>query len=577
MTQKIIRRPVQHSSSNLHPIIYRVLTARGISINDLDYSLKNLLPYNDLKNIDLAVQLLYETMVLGQRILIIADYDADGATSCALTIKALTAMGATNIDFLVPNREKHGYGLSAEIVALAYNEQPQLLVTVDNGIVSFLGVEAARRSGMKILITDHHVAAATLPDAHAIINPNQAEDKFASKYLAGVGVIFYVMLALRQFLRQQGWFAKLGLTEPNLAYLLDLVALGTVADMVPLDRNNRILVEQGLRCMRANKASIGIKALINNSGCVAEKLTTTDLGFRLAPRLNAAGRMDDMRYGILCLLCEDELAADQYAQNLNYFNEERRYVETEMQAEAEAKLAELTELTKQDLPLGLCLLEPHWHQGVIGLLANKIKEKFNRPVVVLTHALNDSLRGSARSVPGVHIKDVLERIAAQHPNLLTKFGGHAMAAGLTLPRANYAIFRHAFEQQIQNCITENDLDDKIYTDGELTSQDFNLELAQQLRYIVPWGQGCPEPLFDGIFNVLEYKILKQKHLKMLVSPATDNSIVLNAIYFNAIKSEQELAFFQPAIQSHLVYHLRVNEFQQQISLQLLITNMQAVT
>ncbi len=567
--KRIIRHTyaTQHQLPNdLHPVIQRVLTARHIQhADDLDYSLKNLLSYHNLHGIQQAVQLLYEALYYQHKILIVADYDADGATSCALAIKSLQAMGAKNVSFLVPNREVHGYGLSPEIIELARPQKPDLLITVDNGIVSFRGVEAAQQAGMKVLITDHHVPATHLPNADAIVNPNQVNDNFASKHLAGVGVIFYVMSALRSFLRQHHWFSYHQIAEFNLASTLDLVALGTVADVVALDNNNRILVEQGLRRIRADQCSAGIRALVNASGCEQSQITTGDLGFRLAPRLNAAGRMDDMRYGINCLLCEDDKTAKQYAENLGYFNEERRYVESEMEQEAAVKL---TELSQQDLPYGLCLLEQHWHQGVIGLLASRIKDKFNRPTIVFTNGINEELRGSARSVRGVHIKNVLENIASQYPDMLTKFGGHAMAAGLTIPRQHYTQFTQAFDTEVRRLLKAEDLLGEIYSDGELQAQDFSLTLAEQLRYIVPWGQGCVEPLFDGEFYVQERLLLKEKHLKMTVTPTSDTDLELEAIAFNIHK--MDYLDWENVKKLHLVYKLDLRVFRGKKTMQLLV-------
>ncbi|MEK7991498.1 MAG: single-stranded-DNA-specific exonuclease RecJ [Thiotrichaceae bacterium] len=572
-----MKRIIRHSHnephqlpSDLHPITQRVLSNRQIQqAQDLDYSLKNLLPYHSLHGIQDAVNLLYEALYHQHKILIVADYDADGATSCALAVKSLQAMGAKNVGFLVPNREIHGYGLSAEIVELAQPQHPDLLITVDNGIVSFQGVEAARKLGIKVLITDHHVPTNRLPNANAIVNPNQAQDEFASKNLAGVGVIFYVMSALRSFLRQHHWFEYHQIPEFNLASVLDLVALGTIADVVILDNNNRILVEQGLRRIRADQCSAGIRALAKVATCEQSRMTTSDLGFRIAPRLNAAGRMDDMTYGINCLLCEEDETAIQYAENLSHFNEERRYVESEMEQEAADKLAELSQ---QDLPYGLCLLEEHWHQGIIGLLASRIKDKFNRPTIVFTRAINDELRGSARSVRGVHIKDVLERIAAQYPDMLSKFGGHAMAAGLSMPYQYYEKFSQAFDAEVRRLLTEDDLLGELYSDGELKAQDFSLTLAEQLRHIVPWGQGCLEPLFDGEFHVQEWFLLKELHLKMVVTPVADSSIELKAIAFNITKKGLDIKNWEHiAVKKlHLAYKLDVNQFRGKKSLQMLI-------
>jgi single-stranded-DNA-specific exonuclease len=572
MTKIIQRRPVPEHivlSAHLHPVIHRILVARQLTdLAELDYSTKNLHPYQLLNGIETAVLLLVTALQQQQRILIVADYDADGATGCALLIKALHQMGGHFLKYIVPNRERHGYGLSREIVELARLHQPDLLITVDNGIVSIDGVAAAKQYGIRVLITDHHSPSQTLPCADAIVNPNIPGDPFPSKHLSGVGVAFYVMLALRARLRQLNWFQQLNIPEPNLADLLDLVALGTIADVVKLDYNNRILVEQGVRRMRAMQCCLGISALIKVAGRDQSRLTTSDLAFSVAPRLNAAGRMDDMSYGIACLLCENEKEAREYAVNLNFFNDERRYVEAEMQQIALNMVQQLQQQVK--LPLGLCLFDETWHQGVIGILAGRIKDKFHRPVVIFTAGRpgSEELRGSARSIVGVHIKDVIEAIARQHPGLITKFGGHAMAAGLTLPRQNFDDFKHLFDFEVKKLLSENGLCDIILTDGELFPCDFNAELAENLRHLAPWGQGFLEPLFEGEFEVLEHKILKEKHLKLWIR-ATPTHTPIEAIYFNwghcALPSQRIFA----------VYKLDVNHYRGTKSVQLLITHLES--
>lgn len=569
MTKIIQRRSIPEHvvlSATLHPVACRILAARQLADPaELDYSTKNLHPYQLLSGIEVAVSLLVTALQQQQRILVVADYDADGATGCALLIRALHQMGAQSLKFIVPNREQHGYGLSREIVELARPLRPDLLITVDNGIVSIDGVAAAKQYGIHVLVTDHHVPNQTLPNADAIVNPNLPGDAFPSKHLSGVGVAFYVMLALRARLRQLEWFQQQHIPEPNLANLLDLVALGTIADVVKLDYNNRILVEQGLRRIRALQCCLGINALIKIAGRDQSRLTTSDLAFSIAPRLNAAGRMDDMSYGIACLLCEDEKEAREYAINLNFFNEERRCVETEMQQLALDMVQRLQQHAK--LPLGLCLLDETWHQGVIGILAGRIKDKFHRPVVIFTAGLAGELRGSARSVVGVHIKDVIEAIVRQHPGLVTKFGGHAMAAGLTLPRQNFDDFKQLFDSEVTKSLSENGLHDIILTDGELFPCDFNVELAENLRYLAPWGQGFLEPLFDGEFEVLEHKILKEKHLKLWIR-ATPTHTPIEAIYFRwghrALSSQRIFA----------VYKLDVNHYRGTKSVQLLITHLE---
>ncbi len=569
--KKVIQRrfvPEQPAlSSTLHPVIQRVLAARGMTdSSQLDYSTKNIHPYQLLTGIDDAVSLLVSALQQQQRILIVADYDADGATGCALLIKALHQMGAKNLKFIVPNRERNGYGLSPEIVELALPHRPDLLITVDNGIVSTRGVAVAKKHGIRVLITDHHSPNFTLPDADAIVNPRLPDDLFPSKNLSGVGVAWYVMLALRAKLRELNWFQQHHLAEPNLANLLDLVALGTIADVVALDYNNRILVEQGLRRIRAGQCCMGISALIKIAKRNQNRLTASDLAFSIAPRLNAAGRMDDMSYGIGCLLCENLKEANEYAENLDFFNGERRYVEAEMHQAATEMLDELQRQTK--LPLGLCLFDETWHQGVIGILAGRIKDKFQRPVVVFTTGLHGELRGSARSVADVHIKDVIESIAQQQPEMINKFGGHAMAAGLTLSHhQQFDGFRQLFDFEVSKRLSEKPLHDIILTDGELVSQEFNVELAEYLRYISPWGQGFLEPLFEGEFEVLEHKLLKEKHLKLWIR-ATPREAPVEAIYFHW--GDQPLQYHR----IYLVYKLDVNEYRGTKSVQLLITHLE---
>lgn len=559
MSKIIQRRAVPQSCqlpNTLHPILRRVLAARHINtMDELDYSLPRLQPYHLLKDIDKAVRLLYNALKQQMHILVIADYDADGATSCAVAVKTLTLMGAKNVHYLVPNREEHGYGLSKAIVNFALQYRPNLLITVDNGISSFDGVQLAKQHGIQVLITDHHLPAKQLPPADAIVNPNQVGDRFPSKALAGVGVIFYVMTALRAYLREKGWFTAQQLSEPNLANLLDLVALGTVADVVPLDYNNRILVDQGLRRIRAGQCCYGIQALLTIAKREANQMTTTDLSFGIAPRLNAAGRMDDMRHGIACLLSDNYEAALEHVELLEVFNHERRAVEADMQQEA-LNMLETIELDKQiDLPMGLCLYDENWHKGVIGLLASRIKERFSRPVIVFTDANEGQIVGSARSVVGVHIKDVLESIAMQYPDMITKYGGHAMAAGLTLPRKQLEIFQTIFDQEVRKHLSIDDLQPIVLTDGLLLNEDFNLELAHQLRTITPWGQHFAEPIFDGEFTILDKRLFKNKHLRMNVVPI-EGGQSLEVMAFNLT----EIDWIVKTKQVKLAYKLDINHF-----------------
>jgi single-stranded-DNA-specific exonuclease len=555
----IKQRPLLHNidlADSFHPVIKRILASRDIKdVSELDYSLQNLLPYQDLLGINDAVDLLYDALKQQARILIVADYDVDGATSCTLAIKALRQMGAQNVRFLVPNREKDGYGLTPQIIEQDSNSD--LLITVDNGISSISGVEAAKQQGLKVLITDHHLPGQDLPAADAIVNPNQAADQFASKNLCGVGVIFYVMMALRARLREQNWFSNHSIPETNLANFLDLVALGTVADVVTLDYNNRILVEQGLRRIRADCCCPGIRALIQIAKRTQNSITANDLAFYLGPRINAAGRMDDMSYGIACLLSDNDYAAQQHAELMQTFNQERRLAESKMQQQA----LEMLDIDDQ-LSLGVCLFEPQWHQGIIGILASRIKDRLNRPVIVFTNDKPDFIRGSGRSVQGVHLRDIIEHIATLNPEMISYFGGHAMAAGLTIPRSQFQGFQQAFDEQVRKYISNDDLEGIILTDGNLRSEDFNLELAEQLKMLTPWGQNFPEPIFENKFELLQHRVLKEKHLKMKVRPL-DGGEPIDAIAFNTVDTNC-------VKQIQLVYKLDVNVFRGIKSLQLMV-------
>jgi len=563
-SRRIVRRAsaTAELSTNLHPVLARLYAARAVQhADELDLALERLLPPSALKHMDAAVMLLAESLRAGQRILIVADFDADGATSCALAVRALRSMGAHDVRYVVPNRFEYGYGLTPEIVAVAAQQQPDLLITVDNGISSVEGVRAAKALGMRVLITDHHLPGAELPAADAIVNPNQPGDDFPSKNLAGVGVIFYVMLALRSHLRTTGWFAEKNIPEPNLARLLDLVALGTVADVVPLDHNNRILVAQGLKRINQGQTVPGIRALLEVAGRDPGKLAASDLGFVVAPRLNAAGRLTDMSLGIECLLTENEAAAFDMAKQLDTLNRERRSIEAGMQEQALEALDKLN--LEGNLPHGLCLFDESWHQGVIGILASRIKDRVHRPVIAFAKSNDDEIKGSARSVPGLHIRDTLDAVAAHHPGLLNKFGGHAMAAGLSLPRAHFETFRTAFAEEVARHLGADDLTGKVLTDGELLAEDMTMELAQSLRAAGPWGQGFPEPLFDGLFEVLGSRIVGEKHLRLTLRQPQGRSI--EAIAFNR-------AALQPSAGSRVeaAYRLDINSYQGNQTLQLVV-------
>lgn len=567
MSCRIVRRDINPAAdilpADLHPVLRRVYAARAVrSADDYAYSLEHLLPLSALGGLAEAAQLLQEALSADQRILIVGDFDADGATSCALVVRALRAMGARDVDYLVPNRFEYGYGLTPEIVAVAAASEPALIVTVDNGISSIEGVAAARRGGMRVLVTDHHLPGEVLPLADAIVNPNLPGDPFPSKSLAGVGVAFYVMLALRARLRESGWFAARGIAEPNLAQYLDLVALGTVADVVPLDRNNRILVHQGLLRIRAGHCVPGIRALLEAGRRNPGSVVAEDLGFVAGPRLNAAGRLEDMSLGIECLLTDDAATARGMAQQLDALNRERREIEAGMQAEALTAI-EALELPADDLPVGLCLFDPRWHQGVIGILAARIRERFHRPVVAFARADAGEIKGSARSVPGLHIRDVLDAVATRHAGLISRFGGHAMAAGLTLAEADYPAFAAAFAAEVSRHLSADELMTVIHSDGCLSEAEMTLDTARVLRTAGPWGQGFPAPVFDDEFEILAQRVVGEQHLKLDLKPV-GGSQRIDAIAFNteALPVGCDCA--------RMAFRLDVNEYRGLVSPQLVI-------
>ncbi|MFD3301745.1 single-stranded-DNA-specific exonuclease RecJ [Aquipseudomonas alcaligenes] len=552
---------------DLPPLLTRLYAARGVqSAAELDKGLARLIPYQQLKGIDAAVDLLVQALQQRQRILIVGDFDADGATASSVGVLGLRMLGAAHVDYLVPNRFEYGYGLTPEIVAVALQRQPELLVTVDNGISSVDGVAAAKEAGLKVLVTDHHLPGPELPAADAIVNPNQPGCAFPSKALAGVGVMFYVLLALRARLRELGWFASSGVAEPNLGELLDLVALGSVADVVPLDANNRILVHQGLARIRAGRARPGLRAVLEVAGRQHARITSTDLGFILGPRLNAAGRLDDMSLGIECLLCEDEALARDMAQQLDELNKDRKAIEQGMQREA---LAQLKDLPVESLPFGLCLFEPDWHQGVIGILASRLKERYHRPAIAFADAGDGLLKGSARSVPGLHIRDALDAVAARHPGLISKFGGHAMAAGLSLPQEHFGAFAAAFDAEVRRQLSEDDLTGRLLSDGQLGAEEFHLELAKALRHAGPWGQHFPEPLFHGVFQIVTQRVVGEKHLKLVLKTEC-GSLTLDGIAFNVDRD----IWPNPNVRwVELAYKLDVNEYQGRESVQLMVAHL----
>ena len=565
----IVVRPVgkkRRQLGELHPLLERLFLARGITSEaELDRTLSKLPSPWLLSGMEDMVAHLITAIKEQQRISIVADFDADGATSCAVAIKGLQLLGAGPVQFVVPNRFEYGYGLTPEIVELVKLQNPDVIITVDNGISSVDGVKAAQNAGIKVLVTDHHLPGLELPPAEAIVNPNLVDDKFPSGALAGVGVMFYVLMALRSRLREQRWFESKQLAEPNLAQLLDYVALGTIADVVALDQINRILVHQGLLRIRTGRAHPGLNALIEVAGKNPQTLVASDLGFALGPRLNAAGRMDDMSLGIQCLLTDDPALAKDMALQLDELNNDRREVEGVMKHEAMAYLTEMKALDEQHLPAGVCLFDANWHQGVIGILASRIKDRLHRPVIAFAPAGQDLIKGSARSIPGVHIRDVLSDIAAAHPKLLSKFGGHAMAAGLSIKMHDYPPFALAFDEMVSKRLANIDLEQKILSDGELTEQEMTIEFADLLQNAATWGQEFPEPVFDGVFDVIQARIVGQRHLKLVLrKPGGDR--VIDAIAFFMDQPEQWLGLRQ----IKAAYKLDINEFRGNRSVQFIL-------
>ncbi|BEN55901.1 single-stranded-DNA-specific exonuclease RecJ [Serratia marcescens] len=566
------RRPAAddtHLPASLPPLLRRLYALRGVQgEQELERGVKGMLPWQLLDGIDDAVSLLQQALADGRRIMVVGDFDADGATSTALTVLALRSMGGAAVDYLVPNRFEDGYGLSPEVVEQAAARGAELIVTVDNGISSHAGVDVAHAKGMQVLVTDHHLPGETLPAAEAIVNPNLRGCAFPSKSLAGVGVAFYLMLALRARLRDSGWFEQRTLAMPNLAELLDLVALGTVADVVPLDANNRILVYQGLNRIRAGKCRPGIRALLEVANRDARQLAANDLGFALGPRLNAAGRLDDMSIGVALLLSDDIAQARMLANDLDALNQTRREIEQGMQVEA-LQLCDQLERTSTELPYGLAMYHPEWHQGVVGILASRIKERFHRPVIAFAPAGDGILKGSGRSVPGLHMRDALERLDMLNPGLMMKFGGHAMAAGLSLEEARFDEFRQRFGELVGEWLDPAMLEGVIWSDGELAMQELSLTTAELLREGGPWGQAFPEPTFDGKFRILQQRLVGEKHLKLMVEPLGGGPL-LDGIAFNV---DTTLWPDSSVREVELAYKLDVNEFRGNRNVQLLIQHL----
>ncbi|MDG1800710.1 MAG: single-stranded-DNA-specific exonuclease RecJ [Luminiphilus sp.] len=542
----------------------QIYANRGVDrLDDITLPLSQLAPPSALKGAQAAAEMLADAIEFHASVVIVGDFDADGATSCALAVSLLKQMGLEEVTYLVPNRFEFGYGLTPEIVGIAAQYQPDVLVTVDNGIASIDGVMAAQMLGMSVIITDHHLPGDTLPEADIIVNPNQPGCTFPSKALAGVGVMFYVLTALRAELRQRGWFESMGIDIPNLADALDLVALGTVADVVPLDKNNRTLVAAGLARMRSGRARPGIEALFEVAGRDIRQVSSTDLGFVAGPRLNAAGRLDDMSVGIECLLAESSASARTLATQLNDFNKERKEIERTMQTDAMA-LLEKGDLSVGDEDFALSLFREDWHQGVVGILASRIRERFHRPTIVFAQSGDGELKGSGRSIPGVHLRDALDRVATSTPDLITKFGGHAMAAGLSLSQDDLPRFREAFNRVVAQALKGSLPDQVTVTDGQLPESDLTLGLAEALESGGPWGQAFEAPSFEGVFTISDMRVVGEKHLKFRLFTEAG---LIDAIAFNA---EVETWTRNKPKTLRCVYRPCVNEYRGERRLQLQI-------
>ncbi|HDM8222291.1 TPA: single-stranded-DNA-specific exonuclease RecJ [Vibrio campbellii] len=576
---EIQRRPEPDLSllpDSIPAILKRIYINRGITdVAQLETSVRGLHSYQQLGGIDKAVELLFQAIDKKKRIIVVGDFDADGATSSALSMLALRMLGSNNVDYLVPNRFEDGYGLSPEVVDQALELGAEMIMTVDNGVSSIEGVRYAKENGITVLVTDHHLPGQVLPDVDAMVNPNLDSCAFPSKALAGVGVAFYLMMALCVHMRKQNWFAQQGMQEPKLMELIDLVALGTVADVVPLDENNRILVHQGLQRIRAGKARPGIQALIEVAKRDARRLVASDFGFALGPRINAAGRLDDMSFGVELLMSNNIHAARRMASELDGLNQTRKEIEEGMKQEAMAFCERLQFGENSELPYGLALFQRDWHQGVIGILASRIKEKFHRPVIAFADGGEGTIKGSCRSIPGLHMRDALDFIDTQNPGLIIKFGGHAMAAGLTIKEQDFERFSRLFDEVVKKELDEAALKGVIMSDGELKPEEFSMHVAEQLRSGGPFGQAFPEPIFDGEFKVLHQKLVGEKHLKLMLEPlykGHPTNVMIDGIAFNVDLRRWPDASVKTV---RLAYKLDVNEFRGNQSLQLMIDLIEA--
>lgn len=572
--RQIVRRPsvveaqtALHDEKNtLHPLLTHVFSRREIkSLKELNHSASLLLPPDGMKGMEVACDRLFYAIEHQQSILILGDYDTDGATAAVVAILGLQMLGSATVDYLVPNRFDYGYGLSKEIAAVAIERKPDLVITVDNGISSVEGVAVLQGANIDVIVTDHHLAGAELPKAYAIVNPNQPDCPFPGKMLAGVGVMFYVLLGLRKLMRERNWFESTGRELPNLASLLDLVALGTVADVVPLDHNNRILVAQGVARMQKGHCRPGIQALLSVAGKALASVSSSDLGFVVGPRLNAAGRLDDISMGIECLLTNDMQTANACAEALHEINAERREIEATMQQQALNIIDDLGPVESRN---GLCLHDDSWHQGVTGLVASRLKERLNQPVIVFASVADGYLTGSARSIPGLHIRDLLEHISSKSPGLIEKFGGHAMAAGLTLKKSSLEPFSDHFQKAVESHFQIHPRQSLIYTDGALEPEYLTTEIAELLETAAPWGQKFPSPVFDNEFKVVQQRVVGKRHLKLRLT--TPNRTV-DAIAFGLLEEGED----PPQMDRiRAAYRLNINEFRGARSLQLIIDHME---
>jgi single-stranded-DNA-specific exonuclease len=573
MNTEIRTRPLvedSHLPEHLHPVIKQIYATRGVlHASELDNSAKTLIDFKLFKDIDKASDILIDMLGKKANVLIVGDFDADGATSTAVLMEGLPQFGFEHVDYLVPDRFNLGYGLSPALADQIVQLKPDLVITVDNGISCIAGIDIVKQAGITVIVTDHHLQGTQLPNADAIVNPNRHDCSFPSKSIAGVGVAFYLLIALRHALRERGYFATH--PHPNLAALLDIVALGTVADVVALDANNRTLVHQGLARIRSGNTRPGIQALIEVSNRNATRLNASDFGFSLAPRLNAAGRLDDMSLGIACLLSKEMNQARRIAGELDSLNHERREIEQSMQQEAQAVLERLV-LSNHSVPDAVCLYQDDWHQGVIGILAGRLKEKYHRPAVIFAQGDNGEIKGSCRAIEGLHMRDLLEQINTHTPDLILKFGGHAMAAGLTILETNFAQFKQVFENKISELLSEEHKQSILLTDGALPADCFSMDFAQLLQQAGPWGQHFAEPVFCGEFELVQQRIVGEKHLKLVLKHPTGK--LVDAIAFNVdVKAWPN----NQAQYAQVAYQLDINEFRGKFSLQLIVREISAIT